>query len=129
MGEEPTLKWAQGVPGQEDTDVNTKHRIGLNCWNTPGALPSLLLLVLLLAVPLGAQAQDIAPVSGALTAIHGFLQSTAMRTLAAIAVIGMGIGAMMGRLRWAWAGSVIGGIVMIFGADAFVSFFTTSAGG
>jgi len=61
LGEEPTLERAQGVPGQEDTDVNAKHRIRLDCWNTPGALPSLLLLVLLLAVPLAAQAQDIAP--------------------------------------------------------------------
>lgn len=81
----------------------------------------------LLAAP--AYAQDIAPVSGALNAIHGFLQSTAMRTLAAIAVIGLGVGAMMGRLRWVWVGSVIGGIVVIFGADAIVSFLTKSAGG
>jgi type IV secretion system protein VirB2 len=89
-------------------------------------------LALLLAVsciPLAAHAQDIAPVSSTLTAIHGFLQSTAIRTLAAIAVIGVGITAMLGRMRWAWAGSVIGGIVLIFGADQFVSFFTTSAGG
>ena len=81
------------------------------------------------ALPLGVYAQDISPVTGTMTAIHGFLQSTAIRTLAAIAVIGVGITAMMGRMRWAWAGSVIGGIVLIFGADQFVSFFTTSAGG
>jgi type IV secretion system protein VirB2 len=80
------------------------------------------------AVPLTAHAQDIAPVTSTFTAIHGFLQSTAIRTLASIAVIGVGITAMMGRMRWAWAGSVIGGIVLIFGADQFVSFFTTSAG-
>lgn len=90
---------------------------------------SLLLAILVLAVPLVAEAQDIAPVSGALNAIHGFLQSTAMRTLAALAVIGLGIAALVGRLRWFWAGSVIGGIVLVFGADAIVSFFTTSAGG
>lgn len=84
--------------------------------------------VALACLPLLAQAQDISPVSSTLTAIHGFLQSTAIRTLAAIAVIGVGITAMMGRMRWAWAGSVIGGIVLIFGADQFVSFFTTSAG-
>ncbi len=89
----------------------------------------LLLLVVLAGLPLLTQAQDIAPVTSTMTAIHGFLQSTAIRTLAAIAVIGVGITAMMGRMRWAWAGSVIGGIVLIFGADQFVSFFTTSAGG
>ncbi|MDB5975029.1 MAG: hypothetical protein JWR07_1789 [Nevskia sp.] len=89
----------------------------------------IVVFALVLALPMAAHAQDIAPVSGTLTAIHGFLQSTAMRTLAAIAVIGAGITAMVGRLRWSWAGSIIGGIILIFGADAFVSFFTTSAGG
>jgi len=89
----------------------------------------ILCILLLAGLPLLAQAQDIAPISSTLTAIHSFMQSTAIRTLAAIAVIFLGILAMMGRMRWAWAGSIIGGIVMIFGADAFVSFFTTSAGG
>ena len=88
-----------------------------------------LALILAITIPLTVHAQDIAPVTGTMTAIHGFLQSTAIRTLAAIAVIGVGITAMAGRMRWAWAGSVIGGIVLIFGADQFVSFFTTSAGG
>jgi type IV secretion system protein VirB2 len=87
-----------------------------------------MMLIFVAALPLAANAQDIAPVTSTMTAIHGFLQSTAIRTLAAIAVIGVGITAMMGRMRWAWAGSVIGGIVLIFGADQFVSFFTTSAG-
>jgi len=86
-------------------------------------------VLVLASIPILAQAQDIAPVTGTLDAIHGFMQSTAIRTLAAIAVIGLGITAMVGRLRWAWAGSIIGGIVLIFGADSFVSFFTSSAGG
>lgn len=84
--------------------------------------------LILASIPVVAQAQDIAPVTSTLAAIHGFLQSTAIRTLAAIAVIGVGISAMVGRMRWAWAASVIGGIVLIFGADSFVSFFTSSAG-
>lgn len=80
------------------------------------------------SAPMLVHAQDIAPVTSTLDALHAFLQSTAIRTLAAITVIGLGITAMLGRLRWAWAGSIIGGIVLIFGADAIVSFFTTSAG-
>lgn len=87
-----------------------------------------LTIAILVCLPLVAHAQDIAPITGTLTAIHGFLQSAAIRTLAAIAVIGLGVLAMMGRMRWTWAGSIIGGIVLVFGADAFVSFFTTSAG-
>jgi len=86
-------------------------------------------VVIVGSLPLLAHAQDIAPVTSTLDAIHGFLQSPAIRTLAAIAVIGLGITAMLGRLRWAWAGSIIGGIVLIFGSDAFVAFFTSSAGG
>ncbi|MDB5975942.1 MAG: TrbC/VIRB2 family protein [Nevskia sp.] len=86
------------------------------------------LLLALAWMPVVVYAQDIAPISGTLTAIQSFLQSTAIRTLAAIAVIALGILAMMGRMRWAWAGSIIGGIVLIFGANAIVSFFTTSAG-
>ncbi len=82
----------------------------------------------LACIPLLAQAQDIAPISSTLTAILSFLQGTMSRTLAGIAVACLGILAMMGRMRWAWAGSIIGGIVLIFGAAAFVSFFTTSAG-
>lgn len=85
-------------------------------------------LTLLAALPVVTYAQDIAPITSTLDALHGFLQSTAIRTLAAITVIGLGITAMLGRLRWAWAASIIGGIVLIFGADAIVSFFTTSAG-
>lgn len=103
----------------DQDDISEKH----------AALTLALLLVALMLLPAPAHAQDIAPVSGALNAVHGFLQSTAMRTLAAIAVIGLGVAALMGRLRWFWAGSVIGGIVLIFGADAVVSFFITSAGG
>lgn len=82
----------------------------------------------LAVIPMLAHAQDIAPVTSTLEALHGFLQSTAIRTLAALAVIGLGITAMIGRLRWAWAASIIGGIVLVFGSDSIVSFFTMSAG-
>lgn len=85
-------------------------------------------LVVVASIPVLAQAQDIAPVTSTLNAVHSFMQSTAIRTLAAITVIGLGITAMMGRLRWAWAASIVGGIVLIFGSDSIVSFFTTSAG-
>ena len=97
--------------------------------NQARALGWLTAALIVASIPMLAHAQDIAPVSSTLDAIHGFMQSTAIRTLAAIAVIGLGITAMLGRLRWAWAGSIIGGIVLIFGADSFVAFFTSSSGG
>ncbi len=92
-------------------------------------IPYLLVSLALITLSLAAQAQDLAPVSGTLNSIHGFLQGSAMRIAASLAVIGVGITAIAGYLRWRWAGSVIGGIVLIFGADQVVSFFTTAAGG
>ncbi len=89
------------------------------------AAPVMLGIALL---PLAVHAQDIAPVTGTLNAILSFLQGTMSRTFAGIAVACLGILAMTGRMRWAWAGSIIGGIVLVFGAASFVSFFTTSAG-
>lgn len=123
--------WVMYCPGSEDKDVNANnHQRRLPpAQSLTRSYSSAVLVAVLIAVPLAAHAQDIAPISTALTSIHSFLQSTAMRTLAAISVIGLGIGALMGRLRWFWAGSIIGGIVLIFGADAFVSFFTSTTGG
>lgn len=94
----------------------------------PSSCVCIALSLALVAIPMLAHAQDIAPVTSTLEALHGFLQSTAIRTLAALAVIGLGITAMIGRLRWAWAASIIGGIVLVFGSDSIVSFFTMSAG-
>ncbi|MDB5977352.1 MAG: hypothetical protein JWR07_4112 [Nevskia sp.] len=79
-------------------------------------------------LPLAVHAQDIAPITGTLNAIFSFLQGTMSRTLAGISVACLGILAMTGRMRWVWAGSIIGGIVLVFGAASIVSFFTTSAG-
>lgn len=94
----------------------------------PSSRVFIALSLALAVIPMLAHAQDIAPVTSTLEALHGFLQSTAIRTLAALAVIGLGITAMIGRLRWAWAASIIGGIVLVFGSDSIVSFFTMSAG-
>lgn len=93
---------------------------------TSVALILALACALLISHP--ASAQDIAPITSTLDSLHGFMQSPAIRTLAALAVIGLGITAMLGHLRWGWVASIIGGIVLIFGADSIVAFFTSSAG-
>lgn len=44
------------------------------------------------------------------------------RTIAIIAVIACGIAAVAGKLSWDWAIKIIVGIVLIFGAAAFVDY-------
>lgn len=46
------------------------------------------------------------------------------RSLAIIAVIGLGIAGLAKKMSWVWAGSIIAGIVLIFGASTFVDFFS-----
>ena len=55
-----------------------------------------------------------------LTALQDLLTTTWARIIGIIAVAGVGILWMMGRLQWAVAASVIGGLILIFGAPAIV---------
>ena len=55
-----------------------------------------------------------------LTALMDLLSNTWARIIAIIAVIGLGILWMTGRLAWGVAASVIGGIILVFGAPAIV---------
>jgi len=49
------------------------------------------------------------------------------RTIAIIAVIGLGIAAMAGKLSWRWAINIILGIVFIFGSTAFVDYIISAS--
>lgn len=51
------------------------------------------------------------------------LNSGTARSLAIIAVMGLGLAGLAKKMSWIWAGSIIAGIVLIFGAPAFVDFF------
>lgn len=55
-----------------------------------------------------------------LTALETLLTGTWARIIAIIAVVFLGFGWMSGRVSWAVAGSIIGGIVLVFGATAVV---------
>ncbi len=55
-----------------------------------------------------------------LTALQDLLTSTWARLIGIIGIFALGCMATMGRLRWAVAASVIGGIILIFGAPAIV---------
>ena len=55
-----------------------------------------------------------------LNALMDLLTNTWARIIAIIAVVGLGILWMTGRLAWGIAASVIGGIILVFGAPAIV---------
>lgn len=50
-----------------------------------------------------------------------------MTTVAVIAVIILGIMALFGKMSWAWAGSIIGGIILIFGGADIVNLIQGAA--
>lgn len=55
-----------------------------------------------------------------LSALQNLLTNTWARILAIIAVVFLGFAWMFGQISWQFAASVIGGIVLIFGAPAIV---------
>ncbi len=55
-----------------------------------------------------------------LNALETLLTGTWARIIAIIAVVFLGFGWMSGRISWPIAGSVIGGIILVFGAAAIV---------
>jgi len=63
-----------------------------------------------------------APWDSAATSVLAIFTGGLTRTIAIIAVIACGIAAVAGKLSWDWAIKIIVGIVLIFGAAAFVDY-------
>lgn len=70
-----------------------------------------------------AAAQDLSPITTMLTTIGTALTTTLGRALGLVALAGVGILFLMGRMNWAYAGSVIVGLVILFGAATILSGF------
>ena len=81
----------------------------------------IILALILISIPETAHAQALFD-SGTnfLTALQNLLTNPWARIIAIIAVIGLGILWMTGRLAWGVAASIIGGIILVFGAPAIV---------
>lgn len=75
-----------------------------------------------------ALAQNLQPVTGVLETLISVLTGPIASMLAILAVIGCGFLAWSGRLTWGIAGSVIMGIVLVFGSTQIVSFFRSALG-
>lgn len=89
------------------------------------------LMCALLVMPALAQSSggSLTPVQTTLQTLVTTLTGPIATSLAILAVIACGLFAFAGRLTWGVAGSVIFGIVLVFGATQIVSFFQSAAGG
>jgi type IV secretion system protein VirB2 len=81
------------------------------------------------ALASNALAQDLTPVQSTLDQIVQLFTGTLGTSLAILAVISCGVLAWVGRLTWNLAGSIILGIVFVFGSANIVEFFKGAAGG
>lgn len=75
-----------------------------------------------------ALAQSIQPVTGMLETLISVLTGPIASMLAILAVISCGFLAWSGRFTWGIAGSVIMGIVLVFGSTQIVAFFRSALG-
>lgn len=71
---------------------------------------------------------SLAPVQTTLQQLVTTLTGQIATSLAVLAVIGSGFLAWAGRLTWGIAGSIIFGIVLVFGATQIVQFFQSAVG-
>ena len=93
-------------------------------------LPALTGAIILLALG-SAAAQSggtLQPVQSTLTTLVQTLTGPIATALATLAVIACGFFAWSGRLTWGIAGSVIFGIVLVFGSAQIVQFFESAVG-
>ena len=68
-----------------------------------------------------------APWDTAATQVLAIFTGGLTRTIAIIAVIGLGIAAMAGKLSWRWAINIIIGIVFIFGSTTIVDYIISAS--
>ena len=91
--------------------------------------PAALALLALSAADAAAQSGGtLQPVQSTLTQLVQALTGPIATALATLAVIACGLFAWSGRLTWGIAGSVIFGIVLVFGSAQIVQFFQSAVG-
>jgi type IV secretion system protein VirB2 len=70
-----------------------------------------------------AAAQDLSPITTMLTAIGTALTGPVGRALGLVALAAVGILFLTGRMNWIYAGSVVVGLVILFGAATILAGF------
>jgi type IV secretion system protein VirB2 len=79
--------------------------------------------------PAFATGGTLSPVQSTLQTLVQTLTGPISTSLAILAVIAAGFLAWAGRMTWGIAGSIIFGIVLVFGSTQIVQFFQSSVGG
>lgn len=93
--------------------------IGKHAWRWVAAVSAMLALT-----PETALA---APWDSVATSVLAIFTGGLTRTLAIIAVIACGIGAIAGKLSWDWTIKIVVGIVLIFGSASIVDYVIAAA--
>lgn len=70
-----------------------------------------------------ATAQDLSPITTMLQSIGTALTTTVGRALGLVALAAIGILFLTGRMNWLYAGSVVVGLVILFGAATILAGF------
>lgn len=83
----------------------------------------LLAIGLAAAIAPPALAQDLAPINDMFTAIGAALTGPLGRAIGLVAIAAVGIAFFTGRMNWMFAGSVVLGLAMIFGAGTILAGF------
>ncbi len=87
------------------------------------------LALLPMSSPAFATGGTLSPVQSTLQTLVQTLTGPISTSLAILAVIAAGFLAWAGRMTWGIAGSIIFGIVLVFGSTQIVQFFQSSVGG
>jgi len=87
------------------------------------------LALALVSSPALATGGTLSPVQSTLQTLVQTLTGPISTSLAILAVIAAGFLAWAGRMTWGIAGSIIFGIVLVFGSTQIVQFFQSSVGG
>ena len=83
---------------------------------------------IVVAGPALAQTGQLQPVQSTLQTLTQTLTGSIATSLAILAVIAAGFLAFVGRLTWGIAGSIVFGIVLVFGSAQIVQFFQSAVG-
>lgn len=90
---------------------------------TPHAKAALLSVITSLIFISPVAAQDLSPVTNMLTSIGTALTGPLGRALGLVALAAVGILFLTGRMNWLYAGSVVVGLVILFGSATILAGF------
>lgn len=90
---------------------------------TACGLAALAAAIMVAVAPAPALAQDLSPINAMFTTIGTALTGPTGRAIGLVALAAVGIAFFTGRMNWMFAGSVVLGLAMLFGAATILAGF------